>query len=120
MVERYTFRQRAQRPGESVREYITALHELVANCNFGQLSDELIRDQLIEKSNNPRVRERLLMEPDTLALEKAITLTYRIKVAVNESLSIKKNQKHGTQTVPSLKRLGFKRSGRSLNTLRQS
>ena len=23
-------------PGESVREYVTALHELVANCNFGQ------------------------------------------------------------------------------------
>ena len=22
-------------PGESVREYVTALHELVANCNFG-------------------------------------------------------------------------------------
>ena len=48
-------------PGESVREYVTALHELVANCNFGQVSDELIRDQLIEKTNNPRVRERLLM-----------------------------------------------------------
>ena len=70
MMERYTFRQRAQRPCESVREYITALHELVANCNFGQLSDELIRDQLIEKTNNPRVRERLLMKPDTLTLEK--------------------------------------------------
>ena len=70
-------------PGESVREYVTALHELLANCNFGQLSDELIRDQLIEKTNNPRVRERLLMEPDTLTLEKAITLTSCIEVAVN-------------------------------------
>ncbi|KAI0238688.1 hypothetical protein LSAT2_010572, partial [Lamellibrachia satsuma] len=48
------------------------------NCNFGQLSDELIRDQLIEKTNNPRVRERLIMEPDTLTLEKAITLMSRI------------------------------------------
>ena len=88
MMERCTFRQRAQRPGEGVREYITALHELVANCNF----DELIRDQLIEKTNNPRVRERLLMEPDTLTLEKAIALTSRIEVAVNESLNIKQSE----------------------------
>ena len=97
-MERYTFRQRAQRPGGSVREYITALHELVANCNFGQLSDELIRDQLIEKTNNPRVRERLLMEPDTLTLEKAITLTSCIEVAVNESLSIKNSETRATDS----------------------
>ena len=96
MMER--FRQRAQRPGESVREYITALHELVANCNFGQLSDELIRDQLIEKTNNPRVRERLLMEPDTLTLEKAIALASRIEVAVNESLSIKNSETRSTDS----------------------
>ena len=93
MMERYTFRQRAQRPGESVREYITALHEVGANCDFGQLSDELIRDPLIEKTNNPRVRERLLMEPDTLTLEKAITLTSRI-----ESLSIKKSETRATDS----------------------
>ena len=40
MMEQYTFQQRAQCPGESVREYITALHELVANCNFRQLSEK--------------------------------------------------------------------------------
>ena len=76
VMERYTFRQREQRPGGSVREYITALHEVVANCNFGQL--DLILDQLIEKTNNPRVRQRIIMEPDTLSLEKAITLTSHI------------------------------------------
>ena len=85
-------------PGESVREYVTVLHELVANCNFGQLSDELIRDQLIEKTNNPRVRERLLMEPDTLTLEKAIILTSRIEVVVKESLSIKKSETRATDS----------------------
>ena len=85
-------------PGESVREYVTALHEFVANCNFGQLSDELIRDQLIEKTNNSRVRERLLMEPDTLTLEKAITLTSRIEVAVSESLSTNKSDTRATDS----------------------
>ena len=85
-------------PRERVREYITTLHELVANCNFGQLSDELIRDQLIEKTNNPRVRERLLMEPDTLTLEKAITPTSRIEVALNESLTITKSVTRATDS----------------------
>ena len=96
MMERYTFRLRAQRPRESVREYITTLHELLANCNFGQLSGELICDQLIEKSSNPRVRERLLMEPDTITLEKAIALTSRIEVAVTECLSIKQSDTPAT------------------------
>ena len=38
------------------------------------------------------------MEPDTLTLEKAITLTSRIEVAVIESLSIKKSETRATDS----------------------
>ena len=58
MVERYKFRQRYQRQGESAREYVSALRELAVTCRFGELRDELVRDQLIEKSIHPKMRER--------------------------------------------------------------
>ncbi len=50
-------------------------------CKFGALRDELIRDQLIEKTNSARVRERLLMEDDRLTLDKAFTLALQIEEA---------------------------------------
>ena len=49
MVERFKFRQKSQRQGESVRKYVAALLELAATCRFGVMHDELIRDQLIER-----------------------------------------------------------------------
>ncbi len=39
----------------------------------------MIRDQLIEKTNNTLVRERLLLEDDDLTLEKSIILASQIE-----------------------------------------
>lgn len=41
----------------------------------------MIRDQLIEKTNNTFVRERLLLEDDDLTLEKAVILACQIESA---------------------------------------
>ncbi|KAI0208436.1 hypothetical protein LSAT2_006893 [Lamellibrachia satsuma] len=100
--------------GEAVLLFMLTLTAVfptsTANCNFRQLSDELIRDQLIEKTNNPRVMERLLMGPDTLTLEKATTRASRFEVAVNEGLNNNKiSRRPGSQTLPRLNRPGFKR-----------
>ena len=55
MVECFHFRQRAQLPGESVRQYVFNLRTLAATCKFGDLTDEMIRDQLIEKTTLPQI-----------------------------------------------------------------
>ena len=65
MMERCVFHQLAQRPGRNVQADTTALRELLQNCSFRDLTEEMIRDQLIENRNISRIRERLLMEPDT-------------------------------------------------------
>ncbi|XP_077862849.1 uncharacterized protein LOC144344984 [Saccoglossus kowalevskii] len=85
ILERHRFRQRGQRPGESISSYVATLNEHAAKCNFGTLTDEMIRDQLIEKTHTPRIRERLLMEPDTLTLHKATTLAEQIENALSDS-----------------------------------
>ncbi len=81
LLKRLNFRQRCQRSGESASQFVTDLKSLAEPCKFGALNDELIRDQLIEKTNSTQVRERLLMEDDRLTLDKALTLALQIEEA---------------------------------------
>ena len=83
-AERYRFRQRAQAVGESIDHYLAALRELVKKCNFGAMESEMLRDQIIEKTCMPRVRERLLSEDD-LTLEKTITLVRTMETAMADA-----------------------------------
>ena len=85
MVERLHFRQRAQPPGESVRHYVFVLRTLAATCKFGALTDEMIRDQLIEKTTLSQILNRLLMEAESLTLGNALTLSIRVEEAGRDS-----------------------------------
>jgi len=53
------FTRRQQRPGESVSQYIAALHEIAAKCEFlaAQLN-ERVRDQCVAWYTSDRIRER--------------------------------------------------------------
>lgn len=82
--ERYMFRQRAQSHDETVDQYVTALRELIIHCAFGTLRDEMLRDQIVEKCVNPRIRERLLLEPN-LSLRKTLEISRQVEGALRES-----------------------------------
>ncbi|XP_049274648.1 uncharacterized protein LOC125759656 [Rhipicephalus sanguineus] len=60
VVERHRFGQRTQLPGETAAAFVTALRELALSCNFGEQTDDFIRDQLVAKTSNHVLRERLL------------------------------------------------------------
>ncbi len=82
--ERYRFRQRGQAVGESTDHYVAALRELVRTCAFGDMEHEMVRDQIVEKTCMPRIRERLLLEPE-LTLEKSLTIARQIEAAVADA-----------------------------------
>ncbi|XP_068444594.1 zinc finger protein 420-like [Clinocottus analis] len=84
-MRRLQFHQRAQLPGEAVDLFVSALEELLRPCNYGDLQDELILDQLIEKTNCPQLGERLLLERETLTLDKALVIGKEVQLALNES-----------------------------------
>ncbi|KAL1256635.1 hypothetical protein QQF64_012180 [Cirrhinus molitorella] len=46
VAELYRFRQRGQRHGETTDQYVAALKELAATCEFGSMEEEMMRDQL--------------------------------------------------------------------------
>ncbi|KAF3852398.1 hypothetical protein F7725_005753 [Dissostichus mawsoni] len=82
---RLKFHQRAQMPGEGVDVFVSALEELLRPCNYGHLQDKLILDQLIEKTNCPPLKERLLLERETLTLDKALVIGKEVESAFNET-----------------------------------
>lgn len=69
------------RPGESVHQYVANLSGMANLCKFGTLQDELIRDQLAEHTNNPRIPEKSIMSPDDLTVNKAVEIAFQIETA---------------------------------------
>lgn len=84
MVQRFQFRQRAQLPGETFVVFASVLRRLAAACDFGPLQDQLILGQLIEKAADWRIREQLLLEPNSLTLARAVELGSQMEEAFKE------------------------------------
>ena len=62
IAERFKFRQRRQREGESTADFVADLRGLAANCAFQDMADEMIRDQVVEATVHERLRERFLQD----------------------------------------------------------
>ncbi|PAA89168.1 hypothetical protein BOX15_Mlig023350g2, partial [Macrostomum lignano] len=87
VAERHRFRQRGQRPGEKIADFVAALYTLAGSCEFGGMTDEMIRDQIVEKVSDRRIRERLLIE-DGLTLKTAVTLSQQWETSIAEASAI--------------------------------
>lgn len=57
LLRRFVFRQRHQLPVESVHQYVANLRGLANSCKFGGLRNEMIRDQLMEHTNDNKIIE---------------------------------------------------------------
>lgn len=75
----------AQKPGETASHFVAALKDQLKLCNNEHLQRLLILDQLIEKTNCPQLRQRLLLERDILTLERALAISKGFEAASNES-----------------------------------
>ncbi|KAJ8356463.1 hypothetical protein SKAU_G00192570 [Synaphobranchus kaupii] len=78
----YKLRKRLQRPGESVRSYVTNLKDMARLCDYGTLQEQIIRDQFIEGILCEKTRERLLLESDNLTLGRTVEIALQVETAV--------------------------------------
>ena len=62
LAQSYKFLYHAQCPSETAKDYIAALRELAVTCYFTAMRDEMIRDQLVEKTISEKICEKLSME----------------------------------------------------------
>ncbi|XP_076651665.1 uncharacterized protein LOC143358413 [Halictus rubicundus] len=96
LVERYNFFNRFRLKDEPIETYILDLKEKAKTCNFGYLSDSIIRDKVIANIHSKELRSRLFQ---TLHLDLATLIKiYKIYEAENKSSSGKIVEKRQTQT----------------------
>ncbi|KAK3926605.1 dTTP/UTP pyrophosphatase [Frankliniella fusca] len=72
MYMRGRFNIREQKEGESVDQYITELHTLGKKCEYGAMTDELVRDRLIVGISNKTLSLQLQNMEKELTLEEVI------------------------------------------------
>ena len=71
--ERHRFFTCNQKQGETIDQYVTELRSRSKSCEFGDLTESLIKDRIVCGIPDNVLRERLLREQD-LSLEKALTM----------------------------------------------
>ena len=71
--ERFVFMSGKQKKNESINDYTVTLRNLVRNCDYGELTDSLVRDAIIMGVNSKEIQEALLREND-LTLDKCVNI----------------------------------------------
>ena len=77
IMQRFEFHNRTQTDAESAADYLAALRRLAAECKFGTVLDETLRDRLVCGINNPAAQRKMLSD-NTLTLEKAIAIAGKV------------------------------------------
>ena len=72
-MERHKFNTQVQGSTELIHQFVVNLKNIVINCEFGAIKDDLIRDRIVCRTISEQVKERLLRE-DKLTLDKAISV----------------------------------------------
>ena len=69
--ESYRFNKCEQAEGENIETYITRLRQLAKGCNYGDLTDRMLRDRIVAGIREDELRKKLLEERE-LTLKMAI------------------------------------------------
>ena len=104
--ERHLFRQLEQGASETVDQYVCRLREKASTCEFSNV-DESIRDQLIDKCRDARLRRKFLEKTGDAATLKSLQETARAFEAVNQQMK----QMH--LSADSVNRVGENENGES-------
>ncbi|XP_033213671.1 uncharacterized protein LOC117170748 [Belonocnema kinseyi] len=89
-LSRFTFRDRKQKEGESIKDYMVALRGLVTKCKFGTNETKgQLKDQLISGVKSKTIRYELLKESDK-TLDKLLKLAETVEMALAEMNDDKK------------------------------
>ncbi|XP_046748852.1 uncharacterized protein K02A2.6-like [Diprion similis] len=102
--ERHVFRALAQKTDETTDQFIIRLRQQAENCGFGDMKDQMIRDQIIEKTQSSDLRRKLLKEGRDLTLQKTADIarvwetSYKQAVEMTETGSVNRISRFGNKT----------------------
>ena len=101
IYERTKFNQRIQKLDETVDSFVTELYRLARTCNYGNLTNEMIRDRIVTGIRDRAVAERLQMDPK-LTLEKAIQMTRESEMLKCQQSTVRTQQQELSGTIGGL------------------
>ena len=96
--ERSKFNQQIQQLDETVDSFVTNLYRLAQMCNYGELTDEMIRDRIVAGIRDGAVAERLQTDPE-LTLEKAIQMTRQSEMLKSQQPTVRAQLQEQSGTV---------------------
>ena len=97
VFERAKFNERHQEEGETVDTFITALQALAKHCNFGILTDEMIRDRIVIGLLDAKLSEKLQLDSE-LTLPKAVNQARQSEAVKKQQTLIRHDFKESTGT----------------------
>ena len=86
IFERARFNRRDQLDGETAEKYITELYSLVEHCDYGTMTEEMLRDRLVVGIRDKMMSEKLQLDQD-LTLEKA-KIIIRQREAIHDQAEV--------------------------------
>ena len=89
--ERHVFNTRMQATGETIDNYVTELKLQAKHCEFGSLTNELIRDRIVVGVKDDTVRSRLLRE-SALTLQKTVDICRAAEVSSSQISALKSSE----------------------------
>ena len=88
IAERFKFHKRLQQTDEGVNQYVVELRRLAERCDFGQVLEETIWDQLVCGLANGAIERRLLTE-DNLTLVRAVQIAVGMETAAKDASELR-------------------------------
>ena len=71
---RHCFRQLIQALGETIRQFATRLRRASKDCDYGEDTDNQIRDEILCKCTSTYIKRKLLEERQGLTLARALEI----------------------------------------------
>uniref|UniRef100_A0A8D8ZQS0 Peptidase A2 domain-containing protein n=1 Tax=Cacopsylla melanoneura TaxID=428564 RepID=A0A8D8ZQS0_9HEMI len=99
IYERVVFNRRVQNPGESITDFITALHKLSSSCSYGDLREELVRDQIVVGIRDKQLSERLQLD-NNLTLSTAVTLVKQYESVKSQNNYLSESRSDSVKCFP--------------------
>ena len=109
-LDRFKFLSRKQKEGETLRNFWNELNGLAAKCNFGGITDCLVKDVFTVNMINQDVQQKLATEPKSTAEE-----TIQFAIAYEEGTL--RQQSFGTLEKPNT---NIKTEATEVNNINQS
>jgi len=91
MTQRYLFKSRKQKEGESMITFIASLRKLSVDCEFGNTLEENLRDQVVFGVASKEIKKKLLEK--NLTYEKAVELARSMETVGLDAATMESSEK---------------------------